>query len=218
MKFEKGMTLLEILIALLIGGIVMTAIYQTTQSLQQSYLLQQGIANMQQNLRVAMFMMVSEIRMAGYDPSGKADAGIVSAVPASMPSPADDAMVRFTRDLNGDGDTEDSAEDITYSLYRSNGIQKLGRRNPTLNRPVIKHVDALDFVFLDEQNHETDVEEEIRSIQISIVVRIEREDKNYLDRTEYRNQKNRVIFGPAGDGYRRSMLTSQIRCRNLGLP
>ena len=164
-----------------------------------------------------MFLMVSELRMAGYDPTGSAGAGIVTATPASPAVPTDDALIQFTRDLNGDGDTSDSGEDITYSLYTAENIQKLGRKNPTLNRPVAEYIDALDLVFFDGNNIETSNVLDIRSVQITLVARTEREDKDYINNFVYRNQQGKTVFGPAGDGFRRMMLSTQVSCRNLGL-
>jgi type IV pilus assembly protein PilW len=208
---DKGFTLVEILISLTISTVVMSAIYQTYDSLQQSYIIQQEIAHMQQNLRAAMFMMVRELRMAGYDPTGKAGAGIITATPASPAVPAVDALIKFTRDLNGDWDTDDSGEDITYSLYTSGGIQKLGRKNPTLNRPVAEYIEALDFVFINGDNAQTSTVADIRSVQITLVARTKRADTDYTNNFVYKNQQGATIFGPVGDGYRRSMLTTQVR-------
>ena len=64
---EYGFTLIEILIAMAITGIVSTAIFSAFQSQQKSYVTQEDVVVMQQNLRVGIDMMVREIRMAGYD-------------------------------------------------------------------------------------------------------------------------------------------------------
>ena len=214
---ENGFTLVEILISLAISAVVMSAVYQTYDSLQQCYHIQQEVAHMQQNLRAAMFMMVRDLRMAGYDPTGKAGAGIVTATPASPAIPAVDAVIKFTQDLNGDRDTDDSGEDLTYSLYTSGGIQKLGRKNPTLNRPVAEYIDALDLVFLNGDNVQTGTVADIRSVQITLVARTKRADTDYTNNFVYKNKQGATVFGPAGDGYRRRVLTTQVKCRNLGL-
>lgn len=214
---SRGFTLLEILIGLALSAVVLSAVYQTYLAQQRSYSIQEEVAKMQQNLRAAMFLLARELRTAGYDPSGKAAARIISAIKASAALPADDALVRFSRDLNGDGDTDDSGEDITYSLYTSGGIKKLGRKNPTLNRPVAEFIEALDLVFLDEDDSETADTGLIRSVQITLVARTQKEDKDYVNNFTYRNQQGQTLLGPAGDGFRRAMLSTQVRCRNLGL-
>jgi hypothetical protein len=40
---------------------------------------------------------------------------------------------------------------------------------------------------------------------------------NITDNTIYTNQQGTVIFNPAGDNFRRIILTAQANCRNLSL-
>ena len=76
---DQGFTLLELLVVILILGVVMAGVYSVYTSQQKSFLIQEDVAEMQQNLRAAMFSMVREIRLAGCNPTGKATAGIVTA-------------------------------------------------------------------------------------------------------------------------------------------
>ncbi|MBN1907686.1 MAG: prepilin-type N-terminal cleavage/methylation domain-containing protein, partial [Deltaproteobacteria bacterium] len=62
-----GFTLVELLIAMAIAGVVMAGVYSAYSSQQRSYLAQEQVAAVQQNLRVAMYFMEREIRMAGCD-------------------------------------------------------------------------------------------------------------------------------------------------------
>ena len=214
---EKGFTLLEILVGLAVASIVLTAIYQTYLSQQKAYVVQEEVAAMQQNLRAAILMIGSELRMAGYDPSGKANAGIIS-----ISNSGDGAYtINFTKDLNGDGVTDDADEDITYLLDTANGVQVLGRRNPTDSIPVAENIDALNLVFLDADNNVIAVPStnigDIRSIQITLVARAARSEQNYVNNFVYENQQGTVVYSPGGDGLRRMLLTTQVKCRNLGL-
>ncbi|MCD6187012.1 MAG: prepilin-type N-terminal cleavage/methylation domain-containing protein, partial [Desulfuromusa sp.] len=59
---HSGFTLVELLIALAISGVLMTAVYATFQAQQNSYLVQEQVAEMQQNIRAGMDIMVSELR------------------------------------------------------------------------------------------------------------------------------------------------------------
>jgi type IV pilus assembly protein PilW len=207
---NNGFTLIEILIVLVISGFVMTAIYTTYISQQKSYSVQRKISEMQQNLRAALQVMTTDLRMAGYDPTRTADAKVVSM--ATNP-----ASIRFTADLNADGDTVDSNEDITYSLYTSDGIQRLGRKNPDVNMPVADHVETLDLVFLDADNVPTANTEDVRSIQVTIVTKTAQTDNYYNDQEIYQNLQGNVVLGPEGDGFRRMVLAEHVKCRNLGL-
>jgi len=65
-KKEKGVTLIELLIALVISAIIIAGIYRTFIHQQKTYATQDQVADMQQNVRVAINRMMREIRMAGF--------------------------------------------------------------------------------------------------------------------------------------------------------
>jgi prepilin-type N-terminal cleavage/methylation domain-containing protein len=66
--FEKknGVTLIELLLALMLSGILISALYRTFITQQKTYTVQDQVAEMQQNVRIAIDQMTREIRMAGY--------------------------------------------------------------------------------------------------------------------------------------------------------
>ncbi len=66
MKQNKGVTLIELLIALVISAILIAGMYRTFIHQQKSYATQEMVADMQQNVRVAINRMIREIRMAGF--------------------------------------------------------------------------------------------------------------------------------------------------------
>ena len=206
----RGFTLVEILVAMVVSGLVLSGIYSTYQSQQSSYILQEQIAQVQQNLRAAMYLLTRELRMAGFNPSNNAEAGIVDGEWSST-------SIRFTKDDNGDGDVTDSGEDLTYSLYTSGGIQKLGRKNPTTNQPVAENIQELWFVYLDANNNVTAALSDIRSVEVTLVARAARETKDYVNTLTYSNKLGTKTFGPYNDGFHRRVLSEQVNCRNLGL-
>jgi type II secretory pathway pseudopilin PulG len=59
-------TLVELLVALVISSILIAGLYQVFISQQQTYNVQEQVADMQQNARVGINRMMSEIRMAGF--------------------------------------------------------------------------------------------------------------------------------------------------------
>jgi len=65
-KTPKGLTLIELLIAVAISGILMAAIYRTFIGQHRAYTVQEQVVDMQQNARVAINRMMREIRMAGF--------------------------------------------------------------------------------------------------------------------------------------------------------
>jgi len=66
LKKSKGVTLIELLIALVISAILVAGIYRTFIHQQKSYATQEQVADMQQNVRVAINRMMREIRMTGF--------------------------------------------------------------------------------------------------------------------------------------------------------
>ncbi|MBE0604044.1 MAG: PilW family protein [Deltaproteobacteria bacterium] len=63
---EAGFTLIEVMAALAILAIAMTAVFATFTSQHQSFTTQRRVAEMQQNLRLAADVLVRDIRLAGY--------------------------------------------------------------------------------------------------------------------------------------------------------
>ena len=63
---QSGVTLIELLIALAMSAILIAGIYRVFIQQQKSYAVQEQVADMQQNARVAINKMLREIRMAGF--------------------------------------------------------------------------------------------------------------------------------------------------------
>ncbi len=217
---NQGFTLTELLVAMVISGVVAAGIYSTFYSQQKSYMTQEQVAAMQQNLRGAMHLLGRDIRMAGYNPTGWATTGIQT---------ADAASIRFTRDITNDagtgvpdGDTGDPNEDITYALVDldGDGDTDLGRNdaNGGGNHQIAENIDALNFIYLDKDGNPTSTLSEIRAVQVSVLARTDRRDQGYQNTNVYENQQGTSVFTPpAGDGFRRRLLTEEFKCRNLGL-
>lgn len=202
---NRGFTLAELLIGLFVSGIVMTTILSAYYSQNKSYAVQEQMAAMVQNLRAAIDIMIRETRMAGYDPTGTANARILAANSTSL---------TVTEDIDGDGAITGD-ENITYALADSDGDGDNDlERNSNL---IAENIDALDFVYLDENDSPTGDHSEIRSIQITMVAKTGKADRGYLDAVVYTNQGGTGIFGPANDSFRRKRLTAEVKCRNLGL-
>lgn len=182
-KNDAGLTLIELMISMAVAGIVMAAIVSAYQVQVRSKNIQEVTTDMNQAIRAAMDRMESEIRMAGCDPTGDADAGIVT---------ANQAELQFTMDIRGasgddssDGDLDDNNEDIRYSLDNDSdgdGIADgtpcdLGRESNTGSglQTLAENIDGLNFVYLDSQGDalptpvsDTD---DIRSVVVTIIAR-----------------------------------------------
>jgi len=72
--YQKGLTLIELMVALAICFIVIGAVYRAFTSQQRTYTIQDQVAEAQQNARVAMNILMRDLRMAGH---GKPEGNVV---------------------------------------------------------------------------------------------------------------------------------------------
>jgi len=66
-RAERGTTLIELLIALTLTGIVTLAIMKTYVTQHENYMVQDDVANMQQSARACIDELTRQIRMAGHN-------------------------------------------------------------------------------------------------------------------------------------------------------
>lgn len=64
---ERGMTILEVMIALVITGIVTAAIFEVYLTQHKNYIAQEEIVDIQQSVRASIDVMARNVRMAGYN-------------------------------------------------------------------------------------------------------------------------------------------------------
>lgn len=79
---QAGFTLVELLVAMALMGIVMTAIFNLYLGTERSADTQDRIADVQQNLRFALDQVVRDVRMAGF-----AIPGTTAAISSGPPNP-----------------------------------------------------------------------------------------------------------------------------------
>lgn len=220
---DRGFSLIEILIAVAISSIMITAIYQLFHSQKSSYLIQDQVAEMQQNLRAGLFLMTKEIRSAGYDPTSSGNFGFVSdfAAPNDILSTnidyaTDSNIIAFTIDDDEQGDFD--ANDNELIAYRLNtSLNTLERYMWTDNawKTVATNVDALDFVYLDANGNVTTTPGNFQAVQLTLLVRTGNEDAQYNNTEVYLNkQGDNICSGCTNDHHRHRLLSTTIRIRN----
>ncbi len=64
---KKGITLIELMVALVICGIVIGAIYRLFVTQSRAYTVQDQVAEVQQSVRTAMEILVRDLRMVGCE-------------------------------------------------------------------------------------------------------------------------------------------------------
>jgi prepilin-type N-terminal cleavage/methylation domain-containing protein len=65
-KKDAGMTLTELLVALVVGALILAGVYRTFAGQQKTYAVQEKIVDTQQAARLSIERMIREIRMAGF--------------------------------------------------------------------------------------------------------------------------------------------------------
>ena len=218
---NQGFTIVELLVGMALSLLAMGAVYSTFLSQQKSYVVQEQVAAMQQNLRAAMFYMQREIRMAGCDPLNTGNFGITTANANS---------ITFSEDIddgtvgNPPDGTLQAGENIIYSRSGGNLVRNVGGGN----QAVAQNIDALDFVYLTGAsppvvlnpgggNVSAGSETQIRSVEITVVARTGRGLLPLIDNNTYLNQRGTPILAPPNDNLSRKRLTTVIKCRNLGI-
>ena len=227
---NRGFTLVELLIALAVSGIIMTGVYSAFKTQQDSYLAQEQVAEMQQNLRASLYVMTREIRMAGYDGGNDTSHASCSLYTPGTPGTFGSSVapgilavtadqLDFSMDLNGDGDCADTGENLSYYIYTaSDGIDKLGRRDNHFLpvQAVAESFEELEFIYLDSSPAATTSLNDIRSVQVSILAAARHPDRKYTNNQTYTSASG-VDWTPTPDHLRRRFQTMTVKCRNIGL-
>jgi type IV pilus assembly protein PilW len=207
MKRENGFTLVELLVAMAITIVVIVSIYSLYTTQQKSYMAQEQIVAMQQNLRAGMTLLAMDLMTAGYDPIGGNNTGLTSDLNY-------DREIKFTRVIDP---TSGTTEEIRYGYALVSGVTSLYREiNGGSRMAVAEYIDWLNFVCLDANHASTTNPLLVRSIEVTMVARTGRGDRGYTDTKQYKNNWGNT-FGPKNDNHRRMALHREVYCRNLGL-
>lgn len=88
-KSQCGLTLIEMMIAMLIGVFLMAGAVQIFSSAKQAYQLQENLSRLQENGRFAMDILTKDIRMSGFSGcSSKKSANNIATPVSPSPNPA----------------------------------------------------------------------------------------------------------------------------------
>ena len=197
---NRGFSLNELLVALVIMSVVSSAIYGVFTVSSRSYTTQSVTADVQQSVRSAMEVMLHDIRAAGLDPTASGNFGIELAEAQKLRFTSD-SIDAGLNDFNGILDDTNS-ERITYVLQGTRLNQILYETTDSeTSASLIGDVQNLKFTYFDADGNDLGSPvpplqlSDIRTINISITVE-----------------------EPAGrDAPVRRTLTNGARCRNMGL-
>jgi type IV pilus assembly protein PilW len=207
------------MVAMAISLIVMGSIYSVYQTQQKSYLVQEQVAAMQQNLRAAMTMLTRDIRMAGYYPIVAGTGNPLEGTNVGI-TVANNNNIQFTR-IN---DAQNAVETITYNLADNGGDGDMDLFRNVGGGPMLvaENIDALDFVYLDVNDNPITIPiadpSLITAISVSMVARTGRVDIGYVNTDVYNNSQGAAVYpasgNPSNDNHRRMFLTREIKRRN----
>jgi len=267
---KKGFTLIELMVAMAVAGIVLMAIYSAYQTQSAINRTQTVVLNMQQNIRGAMYLLESEIRSAGYEQNATGTFGITDIRFRDINNALNlngNSSITFTSDLNNDG-AIDTNETFSFSIFdypattpdgildlaRDNGagrqiiaesIQALflayaydndgdGRLDTSANGNIIWAFDSVNNNSLDRKLDTNDdgqidindatagipiggsgiARDKIRAIRVWLLARTKTPILKYTDNNTYVVGNRRIT---PNDNYKRELLVTTIKARNLGL-
>ncbi len=176
----QGFTLVEVMIAMVILGLVLTGVVKMFTSTGRFHTSQEMMVSLTQDMRAVRTLMAQEIREAGCNPKHLIRIGFQTSSDDRYNTDAD--SIHFTRDIdNGDGDDNlepdgypnDPNEDIRYYRTRDNctgtvgAILTAGNNTPGCLRretgptgttgggqPVMANVTKLQFKYYDTNDAE----------------------------------------------------------------
>lgn len=160
--------------------------------------------------------------MAGYDPQGRVNPGIVTQFEAphdifTIDYENDKSIIGFTLDYNGDNII--NPQDNEMIAYRINN-KSLERYNSKKLQwdTLSENIDALDFVYLDENGNRTYDVESFRAIEVSILAKTNKKDLGFSNNYIYKNKQGETLCpGCTNDQYHRRLVSLTLQFRNLNL-
>ncbi len=187
LRIEHGFTLIELLIALAVGSLLMGGIYGILVQQRNVYTMHQQLLEMRQNIRMGLDVMTNDIRMAGFDPTGNAGAGIVT---------AEADLMRFTLDRNGSGTIGDAAfEDVAYRARSGSLRIQSVREKASGFQAIVDTIQRLRFCYVlpgsDPQlpcvpEVPAGELQNIRAVRLTLTAKASRRDPQYAENGGYR--------------------------------
>ena len=194
---KKGFTAVELLVSLAILSMTLGSIYSLYMSFIRTCTKEGVKINVQQGVRSSLDMMIRDIRLAGLDPTGTDDFGMVAVTPQRIQFTAD-------RDMDGELDDADATDglndpDMEFMAYEYDGNSTLKMSlykadgSLEISDTMVENVTDLSFAYFNSDDDTTSVLEDIRTVEIRMTI-----------------QK------PSGqDGQVSRTLVKRVECRNL---
>jgi type IV pilus assembly protein PilW len=194
LRTQHGFTLIELVIALTVGSLLMGGVYGVLVQQRNVYAMHRQMLEMRQNVRMGLDVMTNDIRMAGFDPTGNAGAGVVTAEPDLM---------RFTVDRDGSGTIGDAPfEDIAYRARAGSLRIQSVREKASGFQAVVDTIQRLRFCYVLPSNDPqapcvpkvmAGQLQDIRAVRLTLIAKASRRDPQYPENDGYRTLERVVV-------------------------
>ena len=185
MLSQKGFSLVELMIAMSIFGVVMAAVTNAFMLQRRTLSIQEQVSTMTEQAQTSLDLIAREVRSAGMDPLGTAGLTLVTANINQLELQSD-------RNLNG---VRDPDESVTYRFVAAD---KRIIRNAGTDEIVADNIELFQWAYLDQAGNVTTDPTKIKQLDLTIRSRTARPDRHYS----------------ANGGYRTYTLTSRIGLHN----
>lgn len=155
----SGLTIVELMIALVVGFVATVAAYSVYSVQQRHFGNQQLVLTAQQNLRGALMVIEHELRMLGYDPEDSGRFGLVDirrydVAETSKLKQDGQPVLFYTYDADEDGGLDQSGKgrNKEHPKFRISDIHHDGRiclswDNGSGRRPLAENIRAIAFAY-----------------------------------------------------------------------
>jgi prepilin-type N-terminal cleavage/methylation domain-containing protein len=143
---KKGVTLIELLVALVISGVVIAGIYRVFTAQTRAYTVQEQAVDVQQNIRSVMEIMLRDIRMSGYKPNINPVTLATSIFPGDGSFTARSDAIRVEYQRGGNPNTVVYSLNVPTSELRRDLFVD-GNPDPANPEVVLRNVNTLSFTY-----------------------------------------------------------------------
>jgi type IV pilus assembly protein PilW len=159
---QEGVTLIELLVALVICGVAIGAIYRLFIFQTRAYTVQDQVVEVQQNVRSAMEIMLRDLRMTGYDDDSAASTITITTPILTPVTPVPDGDITVSYEYYDTTLAQYQRHTVRY--WRDAPSSTLFRqrdRNPpgdSTTDTILENVDALNFTYGIDKNEDRAVD------------------------------------------------------------
>jgi type IV pilus assembly protein PilW len=167
---KKGVTLIELLVALVIAAITMAGIYRVFISQTKTYAIQDQVMEVQQSVRGAMEILLRDLRMTGFD-DDNVNSDVTIANPLATPVQTSDITINYEYYDRTLATEAQKYQSHLVRYWRDAGTSRLMRQLTVdaVARPaeiILENVNALTFTYGVDRNNDGIMDDQNNNNQI----------------------------------------------------